>query len=83
MTALDSRSGDRPATAEDFTSSSDDGSNTELGHVKDRGCKLDSQSTTEQSACNIPAGWEADFDVEPLKSVDIAHLPTERIGEGR
>ena len=81
MTALDSRSGDRPATAEDFTNSSDDGSNTELGHVKDRGSKLDSQSTTEQSACNIPAGWEADFDMEPLKSVDIAHLSTERTGD--
>ena len=75
-----SRSEDRPVTAAEFPASSDDGSNAEPGWRKDEGSKLD-PTPTGQSTCNFTANWEADFDVEPLKSVDVSHLASERTGE--
>ena len=60
----------------------DDGSNAEQSRTKDQGCKLDS-STAKQSACNVPANYEADFDEEPLKSVDISHPAVECSEEER
>ena len=75
-----SRSKDRSATAAEFEESGGDGSNAEPSRTKDQGSKLGS-STAERSVCNASTINEADFDVEPLKSVDISHLATERTGE--
>ena len=54
----------------------------ELSRTKDQGSKLDS-STAKQSACNVPVNYEADFDEEPLKSVDISHPAVECSEEER
>ena len=67
-------------SASEFEESGGDGNNAEPSRTKDQGSKLGS-STAERSVCNASTINEADFDVEPLKSVDISHLATERTGE--